>query len=154
VVDQLVELERVDLAGVVPLESSADPLEELCRLSLVVGADAFACGAALGLGRAMRIAGRWRAGGPDSSGADPADHGIVSPVSEFSFNAVFEDAGDGWVYAHVAELPEVHTQGNDLEEARAMVRDAIGLVLEDRRARGEPIPEQSWALVESVVIAA
>jgi len=61
-------------------------------------------------------------------------------VSALTFNAVFEDAGDGWVYAHVPELPEVHTQGEDLEQARAMVRDAIELVLEDRRGRGEPIP--------------
>jgi len=44
------------------------------------------------------------------------------------FNVVFEDAGDGWVYAHVPELPEVQTQGESLEQARVMVRDAITLV--------------------------
>jgi predicted RNase H-like HicB family nuclease len=48
---------------------------------------------------------------------------------------VYEDAGEGWVYAHVPELPEVHTQGSGLEEARVMVKDAIALVLEERRAR-------------------
>lgn len=80
--------------------------------------------------------------------------GILGPVSELKFNAVFEDAGDGWVYVHVPELPEVHTQGKDLDEARAMVRDAIALVLEDRRERGEPIPEQGWALVEPVEVGA
>ena len=32
-------------------------------------------------------------------------------MSALKFNVVFEDAGDGWVYAHVQELPEVHTQG-------------------------------------------
>ncbi len=71
-----------------------------------------------------------------------------------TFNVVYEDAGEGWVYAHVPELPEVHTQGEGLEEARAMVRDAIGLVLEERRARGESIPGTGWALVEPVEIAA
>ncbi len=35
-----------------------------------------------------------------------------------------------------------------------MVREAIDLVLEDRRERGEPIPATGWALVESVEIAA
>lgn len=45
----------------------------------------------------------------------------------------------GWVYARVPELPEVDTQGNNLDEARAMVEDAIKLVLADRRARGESI---------------
>jgi predicted RNase H-like HicB family nuclease len=64
----------------------------------------------------------------------------VHDMSKLTFNAVFEDAGDGWVYAHVPELPEVHTQGEGLDEARVMVRDAIELVLEDRRHRGESIP--------------
>jgi predicted RNase H-like HicB family nuclease len=70
------------------------------------------------------------------------------------FNVVFEDAGDGWVYAHVPELPEVQTQGESLEDARRMVREAIVLVLEERLGRGEEIPETGWALVESVEIAA
>ena len=56
------------------------------------------------------------------------------------FNVVYEDAGDGWVYAHVAELPEVQTQSEG-EQARAMVRDAIAMVLDERRARGELISE-------------
>jgi len=61
-------------------------------------------------------------------------------VSSLRFNVVYEDAGDGWVYAHVPELPEVHTQGESLDEAREMVRDAIQLVLEERRParRGDP----------------
>ena len=71
-----------------------------------------------------------------------------------TFNVVFEDAGDGWVYAHVPELPEVHTQGEGLEEARVMVREAIELVLADRRDHGESIPATGWALVESIEIAA
>lgn len=71
-----------------------------------------------------------------------------------TFNAVFEDAGDGWIYVHVPELPEVQTQGESLEQAREMVRDAIELVLEDRRARNEQIPPTGWALVESVEVAA
>jgi predicted RNase H-like HicB family nuclease len=75
-------------------------------------------------------------------------------MSALRFNVVYEDAGEGWVYAHVPELPEVHTQAETLDEARAMVLDAIGLVLEERRARGEAIPETGWALVESVEIAA
>jgi predicted RNase H-like HicB family nuclease len=75
-------------------------------------------------------------------------------VSVLQFNAVFEDAGDGWVYGHVPELPEVQTQGQDLDEARAMVRDAVELVLEERRTRGEEIPATGWALVERLDIAA
>ena len=75
-------------------------------------------------------------------------------TSALTFNAVYEDAGDGWVYAHVPELPEVHTQGESLQDAREMVRDAITLVLEERRGRGEAIPDAGWALAEAVEIAA
>ena len=57
-----------------------------------------------------------------------------------TFNVVYEGTGDGWVYAHVPELPEVHTQGESLDQARGMVKDAIALVLDERRARGEAIP--------------
>jgi predicted RNase H-like HicB family nuclease len=73
-------------------------------------------------------------------------------MSALTFNAVYEDAGEGWIYAHVPELPEVQTQGKDLEEAREMVRDAIELVLDERRARGEPIPEKGFALVEPIEV--
>jgi len=75
-------------------------------------------------------------------------------MSVLKFNVVFEDAGEGWVYAHVPELPEVQTQGETLEQAREMARDAISLVLDERRRRGEPIPGTGWALVESVEVAA
>jgi predicted RNase H-like HicB family nuclease len=75
-------------------------------------------------------------------------------MAGLTFNTVYEDAGEGWVYVHVPELPEGHTQGDGLEHARAMVREAIELVLEDRRELGEPIPETGWALVEPVEIAA
>ena len=75
-------------------------------------------------------------------------------MSSLKFNVVYADAGEGWVYAHVPELPEVHTQGESLDQAREMVRDAIEIVLEERRERGEPIPQTGWALVEAVEIAA
>ncbi len=35
-----------------------------------------------------------------------------------------------------------------------MVREAIALVLEERNARGEAIPETGWAMVEAVEILA
>jgi antitoxin HicB len=75
-------------------------------------------------------------------------------MAALTFNVVYEDAGEGWVYAHVPELPEVQTQGESLQEAREMVRDAVELVLEERRERGEPIPATGWALVEPLEIAA
>ncbi|MGA2010510.1 MAG: hypothetical protein ABSH51_08280 [Solirubrobacteraceae bacterium] len=46
------------------------------------------------------------------------------------------------------------TVGERIGIARLMVRDALAVVLEQRRTRGEPIPGTGWALVESVEIAA
>lgn len=66
------------------------------------------------------------------------------------FTVVYEPAEEGWVYVHVPELPEVHTQGRDMDEARAMAEDAIQLVIADRRERGEPIPETGWAITEQI----
>lgn len=73
--------------------------------------------------------------------------GTVSEMTALRFNVVHEDAGGGWVYAHVPELPEVQTQGEGLEQARSMVLDAITMVLDERRSRGDVIPEPGWALV-------
>jgi predicted RNase H-like HicB family nuclease len=75
-------------------------------------------------------------------------------MAAHTFNVVYEDAGDGWVNAHVPELPEVHTQGENLDQARHTIRDAIALVLDEPRNRGESIPPTGWALVESVDVAA
>jgi predicted RNase H-like HicB family nuclease len=75
-------------------------------------------------------------------------------ANRLRFTAVYEPAEDGWAYAHVPELPEVHTRGRDLDDARAMVEDAIQLVLADRRERGEAIPETGWAITEPVDVPA
>ncbi len=37
--------------------------------------------------------------------------GTVLRMRALTFDAVYEDAGDGWVYAHVPEFPEVHPKG-------------------------------------------
>lgn len=49
------------------------------------------------------------------------------------FTALFERGDDGWWVASCAEIPEAITQGGTLEEARENLKDAIRLVLEDRR---------------------
>jgi len=73
-------------------------------------------------------------------------------MSERRFTVVFERDEGGFIYAHVPELPEVQTQGRTLEEARAMVRDAIDQALALRRERGEPIPAEGWAATELVEV--
>lgn len=73
-------------------------------------------------------------------------------MSEYRFTAVFERDESEFIYAHVPELPEVQTQGRTMEEAREMVRSAIGQALDLRRDRGEPIPAEGWAAIELVEV--
>lgn len=49
------------------------------------------------------------------------------------FTVVFEEIEDGWYFARCLEVPEAITQGETLEAARENIKDAISLVLEDRR---------------------
>ena len=51
------------------------------------------------------------------------------------FTAVFEREGD-WHVAYSPEIPGANGQGKTKEEARQSLRDAIALILEDRREEG------------------
>jgi antitoxin HicB len=57
-----------------------------------------------------------------------------------TFAVVLEAEEEGGFTVRVPSLPEIVTYGKDEAEALAMAEDAIRLVLEDRMARGEPIP--------------
>lgn len=56
-----------------------------------------------------------------------------------SFTVVYEPAEEGGYYAHVPAL-ELTTEGETLEEAEEMVRDAINGYLEAAKLLGIPIP--------------
>jgi len=51
------------------------------------------------------------------------------------FTAVFERDGD-WVIAYCPEIPGANGQGRTKDEARENLRQAIALILEDRREEG------------------
>jgi antitoxin HicB len=53
------------------------------------------------------------------------------------------DQEEGGYTVRVPALPGCNTQGETLEEALANAREAIELYLEDLRASGEPIPEDT-----------
>ena len=59
---------------------------------------------------------------------------------EYSYTVLFEPADGGGFVVTCPALPAVVTQGEPIEEARAMAMDAIRLVLEDLIADGQPIP--------------
>lgn len=52
------------------------------------------------------------------------------------------DLEEGGYTALVPALPGCITEGETLEEALAMARDAIQLYIADLEAHGEPVPEE------------
>jgi Phage integrase, N-terminal SAM-like domain len=62
--------------------------------------------------------------------------------------------GDGLVYAHVPELPEVHTQGETLDQAREMCATRSGSSSRSGAHAVRRCRTTGWAIVEPVEIAA
>lgn len=54
----------------------------------------------------------------------------------YQLTAVFEKVPEGYI-AFVEELPGANTQGDTLEEAKANLAEAVGLVLEANRVLAE-----------------
>jgi antitoxin HicB len=62
---------------------------------------------------------------------------------EYTYTVILEpDLDEGGYTVKVPALPGCVTQGDTLEEAIAMAKDAIGLYLESLISDGEPIPEE------------
>ena len=62
-------------------------------------------------------------------------------TNEYSYTVIFQPAEEGSYVVRDPALPEVVTEGDTLEEARAMAEDAMRPVLQDRLAEGAPIPQ-------------
>lgn len=57
------------------------------------------------------------------------------------FTAIIEPAPEGGYWAYCPEVPGANGQGDTIEDAKTSLRDAITLILEDRKAdalRGLP----------------
>jgi predicted RNase H-like HicB family nuclease len=66
------------------------------------------------------------------------------------FTAVLEQDGD-WFIAYSPEVPGANGQGKTVEEAKASLAEAIGLILDDRRQEGlRGIPDD--AIVDTVQV--
>jgi predicted RNase H-like HicB family nuclease len=46
-------------------------------------------------------------------------------VTELSYTAAFEQVENGWIQAHIVEVPGVITVGPSRDEARELLRDAL-----------------------------
>ena len=75
-------------------------------------------------------------------------------ASEHSYSVILEPQPDGGFTVLVPALPEVVTEGDTEDEALAMARDAIRLVLDYRRDQGLPIPADAAPAVRKVTVAA
>jgi len=72
---------------------------------------------------------------------------------EYRFSAVFEPAEEGGDVVTVPALPGLVTEGDSLEEARRMVKEAVLGYLESPRRHGDQIPcERGLPLVEQVAV--
>jgi antitoxin HicB len=69
-----------------------------------------------------------------------------------TFAVVLEPEGDGGFTVRVPAFPEIVTYGKDEGEAIAMATDAIRLVIEDSKARGEPVPEADPPRIREVTV--
>ncbi len=52
---------------------------------------------------------------------------------------IFEPQEEGGYHVYAPELPGLHTQGNDLEEATESAREALGLYVEGLREDGRSL---------------
>jgi predicted RNase H-like HicB family nuclease len=50
------------------------------------------------------------------------------------YHVVYTAIEDGWIMATVPELPGAVTQGRDMDEARANIKEAVELLLQAYRA--------------------
>ena len=66
--------------------------------------------------------------------------GRQSVEKVYSYTVLFEPAEEGGYVVHVPALPGCFTQGETLEEARTMAREAILGYLESLRKDNLPIP--------------
>ncbi len=70
-----------------------------------------------------------------------------------NFTAAFRQIEDGWWFARCMEIPEAITQGETLDEARENIRDAIQLILDDRRAdAGRELEGKEGVLREHIAL--
>ncbi|MBI4229186.1 MAG: type II toxin-antitoxin system HicB family antitoxin [Deltaproteobacteria bacterium] len=69
---------------------------------------------------------------------------------EYSYTVFFEPASEGGYIVSVPAFPGLVTEGDTIEEAREMARDAIRAYLESLIKDGVPIPEEEGTMLEKV----
>lgn len=73
-------------------------------------------------------------------------------MKEYRFTVLLEHAEEGGYVAICPALQGCVTEGDTLEEALAMIRDAMKLHIEARLADGESIPDETGVLQVNVAV--
>ena len=71
-------------------------------------------------------------------------------MAEYSYTVLFEPAEEGGFVVTCPALPGLVTEGDTLEEARAMAQDAIRVYLESLQKDHLPIPSDKMPVKEEV----
>ena len=64
-------------------------------------------------------------------------------ANEFRYTAVFEQAEEGGYIVTFPAIPGLATQGETMDEARAMAADCLRAYLESLRKDGKPLPYEA-----------
>lgn len=71
-------------------------------------------------------------------------------MAEYTYTVLFEPAEEGGFVVTCPALPGLVTEGDTMEEARAMARDAIRAYLESLRKDHLPIPTDRTPVKEEI----
>ena len=63
-------------------------------------------------------------------------------MKQYQYTVIFEPAEEGGYIVHVPALPGCHTQGDTLEHAKEMAKEAIACYLESLKKDGLPFPRE------------
>ncbi len=74
-------------------------------------------------------------------------------MKSYTYTVILEPDEDGGYVVTCPSLPGVVTEGETVEEALAMAKDAIAGYLESLRKDGLPIPEERGALLSPLTVA-
>jgi antitoxin HicB len=69
-----------------------------------------------------------------------------------TYSVILRPEPEGGFTVRVPALPEIVTYGADEAEAMAMAKDAIELVLQSRKADGEPIPAPDGPIFREITV--
>ncbi|MEM8893528.1 MAG: type II toxin-antitoxin system HicB family antitoxin [Bacteroidota bacterium] len=69
-----------------------------------------------------------------------------------TFRLILTPEPEGGYTVTVPSLPGCVTWGKNIDEAKAMAREAVDLYLEDMVAHNEPIPDDSESLEVSLLV--